>query len=261
MLKTRLWAAHHLDRWESRVRRVAENWGWPQAWLRELQAYLAQPRMTPEEFWVRYTLKRMAAEPLLDHLMTEREALDFYRTSDYPFWRNLVHRRHSAWRRVLVTMAQPDGLFVEYGCGTAPVTRFVAAHRPRWTYGLIDVEGPARAYGAWWIAVRHDGAPDEYHFRHAVESVEWLDDRMWAQVNVITALDVFEHLADPEPIARMLVDRLAPAGYLHWNFVGNPRQYDLDLATEAQRQATCAYLSGALDLVWEREGYRVSRRR
>ena len=65
--------AHALDRWIPRVKRLAEKQGWPPAWLQELQAYLKQPRMTPEEFWVRYTLKRMDAETQLKATMTEAE--------------------------------------------------------------------------------------------------------------------------------------------------------------------------------------------
>src|SRR3990167_1122579 len=98
------------------------------------------------------------------------------------------------------------------------------------------------------------------HFRYA----QWrLRDvaRAVAPYNVITALDVFEHLSDPLAAAKWLRTQLAPGGVLHWNFVGNPLRNDLDLATEAQREETCAYLYRELELVWERDGYRVSRRR
>ena len=98
MIRARLTLAHALDRAEAKLRRLAERLGWPQAWLQEFQAYLAQPRMTSEEFWVRYTLLRMDAEKMLKPLMTEAEAHAFYRTHSYMLWRNLVHRRHSAWR-------------------------------------------------------------------------------------------------------------------------------------------------------------------
>jgi 2-polyprenyl-3-methyl-5-hydroxy-6-metoxy-1,4-benzoquinol methylase len=78
---------------------------------------------------------------------------------------------------------------------------------------------------------------------------------------VITALDVMEHLADPLPVAKNLVDVLQPGGYLHWNFVGNPRRNDLDLATEEQQEATVQYLYAMLALVYEGDGYRVSQKR
>lgn len=240
-MRARLTLAHHLDRWEPRLRRLAEKLGWPQAWLQEFQTYLAQPRMTPEEMWVRYTLKRLDAEQRLKPVMTEAEALAFYTECDYMLWRNLVHRRHSAWRRVLWTMRGTHGALMEYGCGIAPVTTYCVRQKPQWQYHVVDLAA----------------AP---HFRYA----QWrLRDvaRAVAPYNVITALDVFEHLSDPLAAAKWLRTQLAPGGVLHWNFVGNPLRNDLDLATEAQREETCAYLYRELELVWERDGYRVSRRR
>ena len=77
---------------------------------------------------------------------------------------------------------------------------------------------------------------------------------------VIIALDVFEHLADPEKTARALVGRLAPGGYLHQNFESNPKRNDLDLSTEEQRDATLAYLHSTLEVVWQKEGYWVLRK-
>lgn len=240
-MRARLTLAHHYDRWAPRATRLAEKLGWPQAWLQEFQTYLAQPRMTPEEFWVRYTLKRLDAEQRLKPVMTEDEALAFYRECDYMLWRNLVHRRHSSWRRVLTTMRGRHGSLLEFGCGIAPVSTWCARRKPGWHYAIMDLAGSPHVDYAQWRMRAHPVAVPPYQ--------------------VVTALDVFEHLSDPLPMARWLVMQLAPGGVLHWNFVGNPLRNDLDLATEAQREATCAYLYRALALVWERDGYRVSRRR
>lgn len=248
MLPLRLRLAHLADRAEAHGRRLAEKAGWPQAWLHEFQIYLAQPRMTPEEFWVRYTLKRMAAEPRLARPLTEPEALDFYQTCDYMLWRNLVHRRHSAWRRVLVTMGHRTGTFLEFGCGTAPVAAWVSRRRPEWVYDLVDLPSPHFQYGLWRVS------------RHAM-TIGGATLAPDAQYDVITALDVFEHLADPLAQAERLVAQVRPGGYLHHNFVGNPLRNDLDLATPEHRDATLAYLADTLALVWETDGYRVSRRR
>ncbi len=230
--------AHYLDRVESRVRRLAAHLSWPQAWLREFLAYLDDPRMEPQEFWCRYTLKRIEAEPRFTSIKSEADALAFYRDCDYPLWRNVVHRRHSAWRRVLWTMRGRYGRLLEYGCGIAPVSSWLRSRKPGWRCVLEDVPGSRT------LAFARSRVP----FAHEAENF-----------HVITALDVFEHLADPESAARSLVGRLAPRGVLHWNFIAASGR-DLDLATAVQRDRTIRYLRSSLTPVWERDGYRVMRK-
>lgn len=250
ILRTRLSLAARLDRYEARGRRLAEKLGAPQAWLHEFHEYRADARMTQEEFWVEYTLRRREAQGRLMAVKDQADAEAFYRESDYMLWRNIVHRRHAAWRRVLVTMGDDPDRFLEFGCATAPVSAYVAPRRPRWSYALVDLESPHRDYGVWRVK------------RCAmVAQVEERAECLGGTFSVITALDVMEHLADPLPIAQRLVRRLAPGGVLHWNFVGNPRRNDLDLATEAQQEETVRYLYDALETVWEEDGYRVGRKR
>lgn len=240
ILSLRLSLAAFLDKWEARLRRVGEKLGWPQAWLQEFIEYRGDPRMTMEEFWVRFTLLRMDAEKILKPVMTETEARKFYQKHDYMLWRNLVHRRHSAWRRVLVTMLGKQGCLLEFGCGIAPITAWLLSRKPQWCFWLDDLDGPAMKY-AWWRKQQgiHFAGPHD----------------------VVTAVDVFEHLADPEKIAHQLVEKkLGYGGYLHWNFVGNDRQNDLDLASPEQRDATVKYLYEHLRLIWEKDGYRVSQK-
>ena len=219
----------------------------PQAWLHEFQVYLQQPRMTAEEFNVRYTLLRMDAEKVLKPVMTEEETRAFYQGHHYMLWRNLVHRRHSAWRRVLATMRGSHGIMLEVGCAIAPVSAWCATRKKTWEYYLWDLyPSPHAEYGMWRVRQR---VPSGL--------------MMWPRsdrANVITALDVFEHLSDPVKMARQCIETLAPGGYLHWNFVGNPLRNDLDLATSEQRDETMALLTRELTLVTSHAGYRVSRR-
>ena len=241
MMRLRLSLAAWFDRWDARRNRLLEKWGWPQAWLQEFQDYLNEPRMTPEEFWVRYTLKRMDAQPRITGQLTEAQALAFYRESDYMLWRNLVHRRHSAWRRVLMTMRGRHGTLVEYGCGIAPISAWMKRRKPAWRYILRDVEeSPHFRYARWRIKPAEDSFPN---------------------CEVLTLVDVLEHLDDPLKAVKTVIPWMNSGGYLHWNFVGNPRRNDLDLATPEQRDATVRYLYDTLELVWEGEGYRVSRKR
>lgn len=239
--------ASFIDRQESRARRVAERFGYA-PWLDEFKAYLGDPRMTLEEFWVRYTLLRMQEVPTMRAVTTDAEARHFLETSEYPLWRNLVHRRHAAWRRVLWTMKGERGEFLEFGCGVAPVAAWVAAHRwphDGWHYHLVDLAGPARHFAQTRI-------------------LQWMlffePEAYWSgSYHVMTALDVFEHLPDPEKVTRDLVERLAPGGYLHWNFIETDST-ELDRATPAQREATIRYLRSSLRLVYEEPGYCVSRK-
>lgn len=235
-----------LDRKESQLRRVGERLGWPQAWLQEWIEYSGEPRMSLEEWWIRYTLLRMETAPRFASIKTEADALAFYRESLYMMWRNVAHRRHSAWRRVLWTMRGPRGDLLEFGCGVAPVASWVAPRRARWHYHLVDLDGPACRFACSRIA--------PYMLSYEPRAY-WT-----GPYHVITAIDVFEHLPDPLAIARELVDRLAPGGYLHNNFVGNPQMNDLDLASPEQREATLAYLDSALTTVWEKDGYTVRRK-
>jgi len=237
-LTIRLMFAARLDHLGARWRRAKGKLGWPQPWLREFAEYLGDARLLPEEFWVRYTLKRLAAAEDLATPHTEATALDFYRRSDYLLWRQVVHRRHSQWRRVLVTMPRADGNLLEFGSGIAPVSAWCAPRRPNWDFWPQDVVGsPHHTYGLWRLRDR----------------LQWAD-----AFEVITALDVFEHLADPYGEAKRLLDRLAPGGILHWNFVASSDRRDLDLATPGDRARTL-HLLNALPLLWAGPGHRVSR--
>ena len=135
----RLALASFLDRQESRLRYVAERLGYA-PWLSEFRTYLGDPRLTLEEFFVRYTLLRQKESPRLDAVNGEAAARAFYAESDYLLWRQVVHRRHSAWRRVLWTMRGTTGSLLELGCGIAPVSAWVERRKPDWQYGLCDIE-------------------------------------------------------------------------------------------------------------------------
>lgn len=249
-LSLRLSLAAKLDRLESIMRRVGERIGWPQAWLQEFILYLGDPRMTLEEFYVRFTLKRIAAEPKFAAIKTEADALAFYRDEDYMLWRNLVHRRHSTWRRVLVTMRGRVGGLVEIGCGIAPISTWVSKLKP-----------------SWWCMLHDIGIPYPPHFKYALWRMERHHPNYWRRdvqamgcAQVVCLIDVLEHTADPLGMAKEWVEFLAPGGYLHWNFVGHPHRNELNLATDEQREETVAYLLRALHLVWESDGYHVSRK-
>ena len=234
-----------LDRQESRLRRGFERAGFSTAWLEEFRTYLNDPRMTLEEFWCRYTLLRMQEGPKLDAVTTEAEARAFYATSEYPLWRNLVHRRHSSWRRVLWTMRGRTGCLMEFGCGVAPVSAYCARYRPTWCYVLGDVPGASREFGTWRVA-RLTGVDVERDVKTLAQPV-----------SVVTALDVLEHLSHPLDSMRAIVNLMPRGALLHWNFVATDST-GLDLASSQQRVDTIAYLTSALRTHYQSDDHMVS---
>jgi hypothetical protein len=256
----RLTLAAFLDRWESRVRRVGERIGYPQTWIRELADYLADPRLTLEEAWVRYALLRREARPRIKAIQTEAEALAFFRDCDYPLWRNVIHRRHTAWRRVLWTMKGSRGTLLELGCGTAPVSAYCAAYRPEWSYWLHDLDGPAKAYGCQRVREILFRAPISIPISGICTFTTMPLNLNGVRPWVVTALDVFEHLADPLTLAMDGLRALASEGYLHWNFVAASGN-ELNRATAIQRDATIRYIDAQLTRVWGNpDDHCVSRR-
>ena len=242
MIRLRL--ASFLDRVDSKIQRHAERLNPEPAWFREFRDYLGDPRMTIEEFWIFYAQLRKQEVPKMRAITTAAEARDFFSTSEYPLWRNLVHRRHSAWRRVLWTMNERHGEFLEFGCGIAPISAYVRRARPKWYYWLNDIQrSPHLAFAKW-----------------RVQDSWWGENAGTADaLDVMTLIDVLEHLSDPLVIAKRAVKWLRPGGYLHWNFVETDGT-QLDLATAEQREATMAYLNAELRPVYARDGYYVSRR-
>ena len=244
-----------LDRWEARLRRIGERLGWPQRWLTDFATYLEDPRLTLEEFWISYVLRRREANPWFERITTEAEARRFYAT-EYMLWRNIVHRRHSAWRRVLWTMRRP-GVLLEIGCGIAPVSAYCAQSRPDWTYWLYDLDTPHRCYAEWRVG-RLVAQASISCTTSGVVTLERLP-VIARGVRVITALDVFEHLADPLGMAKAILRTLEPGGSLHWNFAMTDGM-GLNFATPAQRGATIDYLTTVLTRVWgDPEDHCVSR--
>lgn len=225
-----------------RRRQVLDRLGLNRGWLRELSAYYRG--LTIQEFWVRYTLGRMEAATLWERKprTTESDYRAFYAETDYFVLRQMYYHRNECFNVVTASMRRVGrgGRFCEYGCGVAPVTAWVRPRFPRWRYTLVDVPSPALAFARWRfrrhanVEVREPGLGADLPLTEAYD--------------VITCLDVLEHVINPLDVARHVVERLAPGGTLHVNFIHAPGGENLAEAA-AQRPATIRYLDETLEPV------------
>ena len=209
-------------------------------WFRELSAYYRG--MAKEEFWVRYTMGRMDAETLWDRKPRTDEAdyRSFYAETDYFVLRQMYYHRNICYYAVAASMrrAGREGDFCEYGCGVAPVTAWLLRRFPSWHYTLVDIPSPTLEFARW----RFRKFPNVETKEPGLGS----DLPLTKTYDVITCLDVLEHVVNPLEVVRHLVDHLKPGGTLHVNFVNDPGRENL-LESAAQRAETIAYLNTSLE--------------
>lgn len=235
----RLHVLRHLDLLCRRSNQLLDRLGGNRGWLRELSAYYRG--MTIQEFWVRYTLGRLDAATLWERKprTTESDYRSFYAETDYFLLRQMYYHRNECFLLVGDSMrrAGREGNFCEYGCGVAPVTAGVRRRFPAWRYTLVDVPSPSLDFARWRFRV----APN-------VEIREpglGADLPLTTSYDVITCLDVLEHVINPLEVVRHLVDHLRPGGTLHVNYVDDPGGENL-AESAAQRAAVIAYLGATL---------------
>lgn len=219
---------------------LLDRLGLNRRWLRELGEYYRG--LTMPEFWVRYTIGRMEAATLWERKprTTEADYRAFYAESDYWVLRQMYYHRHGSFHFVARAMraAGGEGDLCEYGCGVAPVTAWLLPRFPRWRYTLVDLPSPMLEFARW-------------RFRRA-PNVESRDPGLGADLplrrayDVITCLEVLEHVVNPLEVVRHFVEHLKPGGALFVNFVDEPGGDENLAEAAAQRAATIEYLNRAL---------------
>ena len=107
----RIRLASFLDRKESQIRRVGERLGWPQRWLQEFAEYIGDPRLTLEDFWVRYVLLRQQEAPKMKAIKGEADALAYGRG---------LNAAHGALGRAVNSGTAPDALIAMDDAGLGP---------------------------------------------------------------------------------------------------------------------------------------------
>lgn len=222
-----------------RRHQVLERLGLHRGWLRELSAHYRG--MTIEEFWVRYTLGRMDAATLWERKprSTETDYRSFYAETDYFVLRQMYYHRNDSYHGIarLLRRVGLTGDFCEYGCGVAPVTAWLRPRFPGWRFTLVDLPTPAldfarsRFRSATNVEFEEPGLADDLPLRRAYD--------------VITCLDVIEHVVNPLAVTRHLVTHLKPGGVLLVNFVDDAGGENLAESAH-ERAATIAYLNTSL---------------
>jgi 2-polyprenyl-3-methyl-5-hydroxy-6-metoxy-1,4-benzoquinol methylase len=195
--------------------------------------------MTIQEFWVRYTLGRMDAATLWERKprTTETDYRSFYAETDYWVLRQMYHSRNECYHELARSMRRPEGDFCEYGCGVAPITAWLRPSFPRWRYTLVDLPSRMLDFARW----RFRAHPN-------VESVSpglGPDLPLRRDYDVITCLDVLEHVVNPLQVVQHLVGHLKPGGVLHVNFIHAPGGENLPEAA-AQRPEVVDHLDRSL---------------
>jgi len=226
---------------EPLVKRLGGYPGWF-GWFRELSAY--NRGMTVNEFWVRYKNGTEEAKKLWSRRprLGEADYRAFYAETDYFVLRQMYHHRNDSFHAIATAMRRVGrrGVFCEYGCGVAPVTAFLRPRFPDWRYTLVDLPTPMLKFARW-------------RFReHA--NVEFKEPGLGSDLplssdyDVITCLDVLEHVVNPRQVVEHVVGHLKPGGALFVNFVDAVGEENLAEAS-AQRGQTIAYIDSELQTV------------
>lgn len=233
MIRQLRWAEGR-DRWCRRRRRLLHRWDFQRAWFRELATYYRH--LSPEEFWLRYHEGRTEAR---------RRALDqanpsLWTETDYFVLRQSYYHRDRCFHLPSALLPR-GGVWLEYGCGIAPVSVWLARHRPDAWGVLADVPGRTWDFAQWRIRSRSA--------------------RLWCQVlpplrplegrdlSLIICSEVLEHVPDPVATVRTLTRALAPAGHLLVNFVETAAHGANLLGAQRQRSATVAFLAAQLETI------------
>ncbi len=223
-----------------RRHQVLDRLGLNRGWFRELSAYYRG--MAIQEFWVRYTLGRMDAATLWERKPRtgEDDYRSFYAETDYFVLRQMYYHRNDCYHGIAASLrrAGRQGDFCEYGGGVGPVTAWLRPRFPQWRYTLVDLASPMPGFARWRFRKSPTGETREPGLGPDLPLTKAYD--------VITCLDVLEHVVNPLQVVRHLAEHLKPGGTLHLNFIRAPGGENL-AESAAQRAETIAYLDATLE--------------
>lgn len=202
-------------------------------WLRELSRYCGG--VEADRLHAEYATKRAVAAELWSARQrhTAQDYLDYYGESDYWVYRQASHHRHDSWHWILRYMARGRGRMCEYGAGIAPVTTWIAKRRPDWLYTVVEPPTAMLEYARW----RLKGTTTTFL---TVEPGTLPLNRYY---EIITCLDVLEHVPNPLEVVQHLAARLFEGGHLFVNFVRDDSGRENLRESQAQRDTVIHWLN------------------
>lgn len=181
---------------------------------------------------------------------TSADIHEFYKSiGAWAAFRQVVYHRDRDFREI-ARRVPPGARFCEYGAGAAPVSFWLVGNRPKTPLeiAITDVASEHLTFGAWRLRrliaevqadvelIVHEVLPDQL-------PLEGLYD-------VITNLEVCEHLYNPLKVTEHLCAHLKSGGLLWENFVVHEHADGADLAVaQKERPEVYRYLRSRCDLI------------
>ncbi|MFQ5873146.1 MAG: class I SAM-dependent methyltransferase [Dehalococcoidia bacterium] len=179
-------------------------------------------------------------------------------TEIHAFWQDMgawatfrqvvYHRSHSF--RYLLKEIEAGSRVCEYGAGVGPVSFWLVDHlrKTPLVLTIVDVPSEHLVFGRWRLQRRIR----ELKASITLEVREVLPDRLPLEgsYDIITMLEVYEHLHNPLKVTVHLCDHLQPGGLLWENYIieDNPAGANLPAAQE-ERSQVYAYLRSHCKLI------------
>jgi SAM-dependent methyltransferase len=148
-------------------------------------------------------------------------------------FRQVVYHRNRNFR-FLTHGIKPHTSLCEYGAGVAPVCFWLVEHMRNIPLELTIVDVPSEhlTFGEWRLKRRIEelNAPVTVRVREVLPDTLPLED----SYDIITVLEVYEHLHNPLAVTVHLFKHLRPGGLLWENYIvlNNPAGEDLPIAQE-----------------------------
>lgn len=199
---------------------------WWRPWWRDLSDYFGVDPIKALALGTRakgrrpwgWTLEEMWA---MKPRQTEAEVQAFYRDVGSWFtYRQVVRHRRTRFPAILRALRRiPLPSLLEYGCGVAPVAWWLAGHRLDGLHvALLDVDSEHFDFGCWRLGRRLTERGRIWSVDPRIIKPGELPLREDERFDIITILEVFEHLPNPLAVAEHLVGHLAPSGRLFEDF-------------------------------------------
>lgn len=199
---------------------------WWQPWWRDLSDYYGVDPIKALALGTRAKGRRpwgLTLEEIwaMNPRRTEAEVQAFYRdVGPWFVYRQAVRHRRTRFPEIRRRL-RPGAWLLEYGCGIAPVSFWLAGKNLPGGLNVVltDVDSEHFDFGRWRLGRRLEERRRRWSVDCRLIRPGWpLPLTNGEFFDVITILEVFEHLPNPLAVAEHLVAHLAPGGHLFEDF-------------------------------------------